>query len=138
MEGKMFLYTESSQHPCRVSRHKSKEILLIVDDDPQIRRMLMRLFQRHFDLAFTAATPTDAERILQENRVTHILSDYDLGTENPRGTELIIGWRKRYPLIQRVLLLSGSQVSQSQIPNEVDQFFEKGSDPIAILEALKS
>ena len=134
----MFLSTESSQNPCGVFRDKQKEILLIVDDDPQVRKMLMRLFKHHFDAAFTAATPADAERILQENKVTHILSDYDLGEENPRGTELIIEWRRRYPLIQRVLLLSGSKLSISKIPDEVDRFIEKGSEPREILEALKS
>lgn len=134
----MFLTTESSRYPCSFSQNKSKEILLIIDDDPSIRRMLMRLFSQHFDLAFTAGTPADAERILRENFVTHIISDYDLGAGVPRGTELIVDWRRRYPLIRRVLLLSGAIIKGSQIPCEVDRFFEKGTDPKEILEVLKS
>ena len=137
-EGKMFLHTESSQHPCRVSTNKSREILLIVDDDPQIRRMLMRFFKHHFDSALTAATPADAERILRENVVTHILLDFHLGYNNPRGTELVVDWRRRYPLIRKALLLSGTRLQDKQIPPEVDHYFMKPIEPKDVMEALKS
>ncbi len=134
----MFLCAKSKDSPCRISTDKQQDILLIVDDDPQIRKMLMQLFQHHFDAAFAAATSMDAERVLQEQKVTHLLSDYDLDDGSPRGTELIFGWRQRYPSIRRALLLSSSKLPLSQLPNAVDQFFEKGSDPVKILEALKS
>ena len=134
----MFLNASTSERPPRDLSSKSKETLLIIDDDPQVQRMLMRIFSDHFDVVLTAGTPDEVEAILEQKGVTHIISDYDLGQQYPSGTELIIGWRRQYPSIQRVLLLTGSRLSGADIPPEVDQYFSKGEDTKNLLRALKS
>ena len=134
----MFLNTDTSERPPRVFNNQSKEILLVIDDDPQVRRMLTRYFTHHFDVVLTADTPDEAEAILEQEDVTHIISDYNLGPQYPSGTELIIGWRRQYPSIRRVLLLSGSCLSDADIPLEVDHYSSKGEDPKDWLRVLKS
>jgi hypothetical protein len=61
-----------------------------------------------------------------------------LGYSNPRGTELVVDWRQRYPLICKVLLLSGTRLQDKQIPPEVDRYFMKPIEPKDVMEALKS
>ena len=134
----MFLNADTSERPPRVFNNKSEEIVLIVDDDPQIRSMMKRILFHEFDTVLTAGTPDEAEEILEENDVTQIISDYDLGPECPPGTELVIGWRQRYPSIRRVLLLTGTHLPDADIPPEVDQYFAKGEDPRVLIRALKS
>jgi DNA-binding NarL/FixJ family response regulator len=134
----MFLNTDTSERPPRVFNSQSKEILLVIDDEPQVRRMLKRFFSHHFDAVITAGTPEEAEAILEQEDVTHIISDYDLCPQYSRGTELIMGWRRQYPSIRRVLLLSGSCLSDADIPLEVDHYSSKGEDPKDWLRVLKS
>ena len=86
----------------------------------------------------TAGTPDEAVEILEQNEVTQLIVDYDLGEDYPRGTELVIGWRKRFSSIRLVLLLTGTLLSAAQIPVEVDHFFLKGGDPKNLLKVLKS
>lgn len=55
--------------------------LLIVDDDADLSRLLAEHFEGHFDAeVFTAATPGEALRLLEELQPEGMLLDINLGT----------------------------------------------------------
>lgn len=137
----LFLPTVFSEAPGRASinnDNKSKGILLVVDDDPEMRKTLKRILSIHFDSVLTAGTPEEANEILSRHDVTQIVSDYDLGGNHPRGTELIVEWRKRYPSIRRALLFTATYLSESRIPEAVDHFFLKSENHNNLIKALMS
>jgi CheY-like chemotaxis protein len=111
--------------------------LLIVDDEPQIRRMLARLLASKFDEIFTAGSGEEAEPILQRQAVTHLLVDYDLGPGSPCGEYLITTWRQKHPAIERALLITGKRMSHVRFPPEVDLYLSKVEDPIYLFKALQ-
>ena len=83
------------------------KILLVVDDDPRICRMVTRRLLCRFEALLTACTAAEAEQTLMRERVSHLVCDNDLGGGAPRGTALIAGWRSRYPSIERAVLFTG-------------------------------
>lgn len=55
--------------------------LLIVDDDADLCRLLAEHFEGHFDAeVFTASTPAEALRLLEEEQPEGMLLDINLGT----------------------------------------------------------
>ena len=134
----MFLTVDLPKDPTRVSIEKNAQTLLIVDDDPQIRKMLVRILSDDFDEVIVAATPAEAERKLMVYTVTHLVSDFNLGQDQPPGTELVVRWRKRHRSIERAVLFTGADLTEVEVPAEVDQYFLKDIDPLEIKKALKS
>ncbi len=115
-----------------------KKTLLIIDDNPLIRRMLARVLSSEFDEVLVAEGPDQADQILECYTVTHMISDHDLGEGVPFGAALIPGWRKKYPSIKRVLIVTGSNIKGIDIPPEVDRVFAKSVLPSVLSKALKS
>lgn len=85
--------------------------LLVVDDRPDVLDALERYFSLDFERVFSATTPEAAEEIFERERPPLLLCDYWLGHNYPPATELLLGWRERYPFIARVVLMSGTKAS---------------------------
>ena len=102
--------------------------LLVVDDEPRICKHLARLLERSFYSVHTATSQREAERILGEERVTHLICDYNLGDDSPSGAELISEWRGRFPSIGLAVLFTASAESQISILPGVDRVFFKPGD----------
>jgi hypothetical protein len=90
-----------------------------------------------FDEVVTAATPEDAEQVLEAGAVTHLIVDRDLGPAYPCGEYLIAVWRKKHACIRRALLITGSRTEQTRFPPEVDIYLSKVEDPICLFRALE-
>lgn len=113
-------------------------VLLVVDDRPYVCRALVRLLKYRFQQVCTANTLSEAESLLCEHPVTHLVCDCALGPDQPRTIDMIPGWRRAWPAIERVVLYSGTDLSAVAIPPEVDAVVAKGSEPRELIEALES
>ena len=102
--------------------------LLVVDDEPGICRHMARLMRECFECVYTATSQREAERILGEERITHLICDYNLGQNVPSGAELISEWRGRFPSIGRAVLFTGSSESEISILPGIDRVFFKPMD----------
>lgn len=121
-----------------MSPKSEKRIILIVDDDPSIRKILTKKLRSRFDEILTASTAKEAARLLFENRITHLLCDCNLGPDSPASYKLIPAWRKAHPSISRAVIFSGSCLSDKRIPDEVDSVVAKGEEFEKLLSALLS
>jgi CheY-like chemotaxis protein len=126
-EGNTDLYTAFPRHPGTVvpSQPLHPGPLLIVDDRVEVRSALERFFGLWFRRVYAVATASEADSILERHRPSVLLCDYYLGDDLPPGTELIAGWRKRFPCLQRVVLMTGTRVSSLGDVSCVDAVFQK-------------
>lgn len=108
--------------------NKLPEPLLIVDDREEVLRALERFMCLYFEQVLTAHTPQQAEAHLAEASPGYLLCDYWLGDEHPPSTAFIPDWRKRYPCLKRVALMSGTKSSSIAPCTEVDEVFQKPLD----------
>ena len=123
---------------CRkMETREESRILLIVEDRVDVGRAFARYFRRHFESVLLAATPIEAEALLEgDPPPTHVLCDHWLGDEYPVGTVLLPRWRLHYPHLRRAVLVSGSEIEEIQPPEGVDAVFAKPADMAAICESL--
>ena len=115
----------------------SKEkVLLIIDDEVFIHKALKRHLRSSFAKILSAHTPAEVEALLKEHQVTHMLCDCFLGPDIPLGIELIPGWVKKQPSVERVVVFSGSSFKMSDVPPEVDMVVPKADDLEVLMDAL--
>ena len=108
--------------------------LLIVDDREDIRRAMARYFSLYFEAVYVAATPNEAENILQKYSPTFLLCDYWLGEDFPPSTALIPGWRQLAPSIKSVALMTGTKISAIGSIPCVDAVFQKPLEPSHVVD----
>ncbi len=108
------------------SRHKGP--LLIVDDREEVRWALHRYFGLCFEQVYVAGSPGEAEEILEHHQPILLLCDYWLGNQYPPATDLIPAWRKRYPCLQRIALMTGTKASALGDTSCADRVFQKPLD----------
>lgn len=110
--------------------------VLIVEDNEHVRRMLRKILKRRFDKILLAADPNEADRLLAENVVTHLLCDCNLGPGFPMGCQLIPGWRKKHPTIRRAVVYTGTDLSAVKVPPQVDRVVAKTDEVQELIKAL--
>ena len=111
-------------------------VLLIVDDEIEICRLLERSLARDFDQVHTAGSAADANAILEQHAVTHVVCDLYLGRGEPLGDELIRTWKQSWRTIQYAALFTGSTYEKDHTYERVDHIFMKPrgfDDLIALL-----
>ncbi len=77
-------------------------VILVVDDDPPIRRALQRLFVREGYRVIEASGPPEALKIAQATPPDLVISDYVMPDGN--GLDLLVEIRKRYPHMVRMIM----------------------------------
>ena len=105
--------------------------MLIVDDDDLVAKTAKRVIERNSlekpDQILLASTPSQAEIILRAYRVTSVLCDYDLGKNQPKGTELVTRWRRQHASIQTAFIYTGSDVETVPKVHGIEAIFSKTS-----------
>jgi DNA-binding NtrC family response regulator len=114
-----------------------KRVLLVVDDELEICRMIEKTLARSFDEIHTATTTAEAEPVLKTNTVTHLIVDLYLGKDEPLGNDLIQSWRARYSSIQFAALFTGSSVDDKPDYEGVDGFYRKPSELVDLINMVK-
>jgi ActR/RegA family two-component response regulator len=118
---------------CSVEKQRS---LLIIDDDRQILKLLRRQISVYFDYMETAETIGEAERHLQNHIFTHLISDLNLGPNEPNGFDIVTRLRKLFPGIQTAVVFTAQTPFGSSIPPTVDKLVEKSADLDELFKAL--
>ena len=85
-------------------------VLLIVDDDPFL----------------------SASKLLDTEKVTHLLCDQNLGSSS-RGQDLLVSWRSAHPSIVFAALMSGAPLDLERLPEGIDAALNK---PIELTDLL--
>jgi len=112
-------------------------VLLILDDEPMIVRLITRWFKKDFAEILYASTPDEAEDFLNTRPVTHFVCDSNLGPNQPRGIELINQWYPMYPSIRKAVLFTGLAIDAVPADRGID-VISKGDDPTVLLDYLKN
>ena len=102
-----------------------RRTLLLLDDREDVLRALRRYLELDFDQILVARTPPEAVAQLQKHSPQYLLSDYWLGEEQSSTFTLIQQWRKAYPSLQRVGVMTGTKLSGETLPPGVDRVFSK-------------
>ncbi len=118
-------------------RKRDKRVLLVVDDEPLVGRMIRRVLASDFDWILTATDPEEASASLEEACVTHLVCDCYLGPGLARGCDLVADWRRDNPSIRRAVVFATTDLSGSPRPEGVDAVLRKSADAGQIRKALE-
>jgi DNA-binding NtrC family response regulator len=111
--------------------------ILIVDDDPDIRRTMKRTLRGH-DLV-EAGSPDEARECLKTRRFDAVVSDFSLEADTD-GLELLQHVKLLYPWTVRFLVTGNKQievVARAVNEGSVDRYFQKPWDDEKLRAALE-
>ena len=109
--------------------------VLIVDDDPMIRRFLKRVLSKNWEVD-VATNARDAARMLKEKKYHALVTDYDMPGEN--GLWLLAFAKRDFPATLRILS-SGSEdmhIDSLKLDDLVDYTLPKPLDSEHLCEIL--
>lgn len=118
-----------------------KSRILIVDDDPQIRRLVLRLLKADGVCVMSAESTREAERLLEDGPVDLLLCDHFMPVEN--GLPFLQRMKKQYPGMMRVLVTGSGDVdvgleaiNKAQVQRCVPKPFEASELRATVRELL--
>jgi DNA-binding NtrC family response regulator len=101
-------------------------IVLVVDDDLLIRRMLERYLRKIVGAVFVARNAAEAHAAIGQYPINILVCDFDLGKNEPNGVQLTTALRRQNPRIQRAFIFSAIESSNIPSSNAVDEVLSKG------------
>jgi len=113
-------------------------LLVVVDEDPGIRRALYRLFKRDFEVK-SFANPKEILEVLEGTAPAAVITEYEFGGDTP--AEMIEKLKKAFPYISVVVVTATADievVAQALQSGLVDRFFTKPWDDEALFQAVRS
>lgn len=103
-----------------------KKKLLVVDDDPEVRRATRFAFERDFDV-FEAGDEKEALRVLDEQSPDMVFLDI-VFHGIPKGWEILKEIRKRGRKALVVLVTALASAERNPLAGQADGFFAKPFD----------
>ncbi len=110
--------------------------LLIVDDETSVCRALSRMLTNKVDQITYSTSSLEAQTILATQKITHLICDHWFGAGHKLGLDLAVQWRNEFSSIERVVLLTGTDTSMLDVPEEIDFILTKAADSDELLKAL--
>jgi two-component system, cell cycle sensor histidine kinase and response regulator CckA len=123
----------------QIARVGGHETLLVVEDDPQVRRVAVETLTRHGYRVISASHGLEALRIVRESRIPLDLLLTDVVMPKMGGPELVERMRQQFPGL-RVLFMSGyadPTGALSQQP-EITALMEKPFSRSRLLERVRA
>ncbi len=111
--------------------------LLIVDDDLTVLRSLRRFLSSYADHIYTVNTIDEAEAVLKDVKITHLICDHYLRDDKILGVEIIGGWRREHKNILHAVLLTGSNLESIRISKSIDAKISKSASPDGLVTTLR-
>jgi ActR/RegA family two-component response regulator len=115
--------------------------ILILDDEPNIRRDLgHRLEQKGFGV-YKARSVDEAKKIIQSQSISYAIVDLKVDYQSEVGGNEVIPFVKRHQPKTKIIVLSGYDLSDVDIPtesrNQIDHFISKNGPENYISAVLK-
>lgn len=113
--------------------------LLIVDDCEEVVYMARRFLSLKFENVWIATSPSEATRILKDQKITHLLCDLCLG---PKDEDRLSGfmyaakWRYSFPNLKRIVIFTAEDITDITIPLCIDDIVSKNSGMDCVADAL--
>lgn len=111
-------------------------VLLVIDDVPEICHIFQRALRSSFDVVHTATCTRDAIRLLAAEPITHVICDLFLGGGEQLGCEFMMTWRKQKPSIRYVALLTGTNLEGDFSYEGIDAVFHKPDGVKKLIETF--
>ena len=114
-----------------------RKIALVIEDFKRRGEAVRSMLIRDFKEVYVTHSPSEAQRIMDEEPVTHILSESNLGIQcsGLDAFEIVSMWRQSHSSIERIVMLS-NQSEGFEKPEDVDVLLSVGSPTQRIVEAL--
>lgn len=113
-------------------------VILLVDDDPNLLSSLSRALRREPYEIYTARTADESVDILKSHTVSLVISDEQM--PGMRGTEFLAWVAEAFPEMPRIMLTGSSDESVKQRAfedGEVYRFFTKPCDIDELAGAIR-
>ncbi len=111
--------------------------ILVVDDEDELRNLMVKVLELENYTVYGAADPTQAWKLLEDKEIDVIVSDVRLEVAN--GIELIPEYKKRSPFSEIIML-----TAYGNIPDGVDSikrgafdYLTKGDDNVRIIPVVE-
>ena len=114
---------------------RKRHVLLVVDDEPQVCRLMERQLGEYFDEIITETNPNKVSEILGHRGVTHVLSDFNLHS-TADGVHFVTGWKREFPCIERAVIFTALDLCDLEIPEEVAAVVSKDDGVEPVIDAL--
>ena len=102
-----------------------KPSLLLVDDDQLLLRAARRVLRSHYRVLISPS-PTDALRVLDEEKVDVLVTDHEI-PNTKGGVWLLERAKERFPDVARILISSRAVPQAVQTSEAVDRFVHKNA-----------